>query len=487
MNIFDTDIKTLSEKVKSGEITSVSLVEKVFENIDKYDAKIGAYLFADKAKALKSAEIIDDKVKKGEKLGALAGVPIGIKDNICTTDMPTTCASKMLEGFMSPYDASVIKKLRAEDAVFTGKLNLDEFAMGIDTTTSYFHPTHNPYDLDKTAGGSSGGSAAAVASDMALAALGTDTGGSIRQPAGYCGICSIKPTYGVISRYGIVAYASSLDQVGPMGKSVEDIAYLLDLLAFRDEMDSTSLDAEEKHCVASLKNDISGKKIALVRTFLEGKIAPDVKKNIEKAAKNFENIGVKVDYIDIDVLEYALPAYYIISCAEASSNLARYDGIEYGYRAKDAKDLEDLFKNSRREGFGTEVKRRILLGTYVLSSGYYDAYYNKALKVRRIVKDAFVKAFESYDALLSPVSPTTATKLYRKNTDPVENYKSDLYTVPVNVAGLPSLVMPCGTDADGMPVGMQLIGNYLNEELLTNLAYNYQEKYRHEFPKKAVI
>lgn len=486
MDIFDMDIKTLSDKIKSREITSHEVCAKYIEKIEKYEEKIGAFIHYDKEQILKDAQKIDEKIKSGGKVGKLAGIPIAIKDNICTKDMPTTAASKMLENYISPYDATIIEKIKAEDGIILGKTNMDEFATGSTTKTSYFHMTHNPYDLEKVPGGSSGGSAAAVAADMAPIALGTDTGGSIRQPASYCGIYSIKPTYGKISRYGVLAYASSFDQVGPMGKSVEDISYMLDVLSFHDKKDTTSLDIDYISTRQHLKDDIKGKKIALPLSYFKNNVSEEIEQSILKTAENFQKLGAKVAKIDADKLAYSLPAYYILTSSEASSNFAKFDSIGYGYRSASYENLEQLYKNTRAEGFGEEVKRRIFLGVYMLSAQNYEKYFVKAAKVRRIVKNTFDKIFNDFDAILTPVTSTTAPKIDGTDT-PVDIYRSDKYTIPANVAGLPALTMPCGYDKDGMPIGMQLIGNHLEEKTILNLAYKYEKEYKEQISKKAVI
>lgn len=487
MDLISTDVKGLVDSIKKGEITSESLVLRLIENIEKYEDKVCAYLYIDKEGALEKARKIDERVKNGKSLGELAGIPISIKDNICTIDMPTTCASKMLEGFMSAYDATIVQKLRDEDAIIIGKLNMDEFAMGSNTDTSYYKKTRNPYDLEKSPGGSSGGCAAALAADMTLVTIGTDTGGSVRQPASYCGVYAIKPTYGTISRYGIVPYASSLDQAGPMARSAEDLAYLYDILSFHDQKDTTSLKVDRKKTYDLLNQDLKGKKIAIVEDFRSDVTSKEVVDAIEKASENFKSMGFEVSHINIENVEYSLPVYYILSCAEASSNLSRFSSIIFGHRAEEFSDLESLYKNSRGEGFGMEVKRRIFLGTYALSSGYYDAYYKKSLKARRIIKESFAKVFENFDVILTPTSLTTATNLGEKNTDPVKRYMTDLFTVPVNIAGIPAISMPCSSDKDGMPIGMQLMGNYLSEDLLLAMSYQYSKKFKDELPAKAVI
>lgn len=480
--IIDMSIKELESALDKSEISSVDIAKSYIAQIEKVDDKIGAYLYINK-EAVKQAEALDTKRKNGEKLGRLAGMPIALKDNMCTVDMPTTCASKMMQGYMSPFDAEVVKRLKGEDAIMLGKVNLDEFAMGGSTENSYYKTTTNPHDISRVPGGSSGGSAASVVSHQALVALGSDTGGSIRQPASFCGAVGIKPTYGSVSRSGLVAFASSLDQIGPIARNVEDAALTLEVLIGHDAKDSTSVKFEKPSYETEIKKDIKGMKIALPREFFEQGVQADVKESILKAAEKFEKLGAIVEDVKIKNLDYALSAYYIISSAEASSNLARFDSIQYGYRTDEYASLEELYKKSRQEGFGKEVKRRILLGTYALSSGFYDAYYKKALKVRTLIKQSYDEIFKDYDMILSPVAPTTAYKIGEKRTDPVEAYMGDIYTVPVNIAGLPALSMNCGFDKEELPVGMQLIGSTFSEDTLLRAAYNYEQAYKAEITK----
>ncbi len=394
---------------------------------------------------------------------------------MCTKGIKTTCASKMLENFVSPYDATVIEKLKSENAIIIGKLNMDEFAMGGSTENSAFFKTKNPINLNKVPGGSSGGSAAAVCGDMLPITLGSDTGGSIRQPASFCGVVGMKPTYGLVSRYGLVAFASSLDQIGPISKDVTDNAVLLNAIAGHDEHDSTSSNIEKKDYTKSLVNDVQGLRIGIPKEFMSDGVNEEVKQAIMKAAKKYEEMGAIVEECSLPATKYALPTYYIIACAEASSNLGRFDGIRYGYRTKEYNNLHDIYVNSRTEGFGEEVKRRIMLGTYVLSSGYYDAYYKKAQKVRTIIKNGFMEAFEKYDVLLTPTSPTVAFDIGSKINDPLEMYMADLLTVSINIAGVPAISIPCGKDKDGMPIGMQIIGKHFDEETLYRAAYTYEQ------------
>ena len=468
-------VHELVEKLNKNELSSEEIVKAYKARIEDKEKDVKAFITTTLDEAEKEAVKADEERKNGAKSG-LAGVPIGIKDNLCTNGVKTTCASKMLENFVAPYDATVVEKLKEQDIISLGKLNMDEFAMGSSTENSAMQITHNPWNLNKVPGGSSGGSAAAVAADMVPWALGSDTGGSIREPSSFCGVVGLKPTYGLVSRYGLVAFASSLDQVGPITKDVTDCAMLLNLIAGHDEKDSTSYNIEKKDYTKSLKNDVKGLKIGVPKEFFGEGINSEVKAKLEEAIEKYKEMGAIVEECSLDVAEYALATYYIIACAEASSNLGRFDGIRYGYRAKDYKNLKELFVNSRSEAFGPEVKRRIILGTYVLSSGYYDAYYKKAQKVRTFVKKEFYKNFEKYDVLLTPVAPTTAFGIGEKSNNPLEMYLADICTVSVNIAGLPGISVPCGVDNEGMPIGMQLIGNKFCEETILNAAYTFEKK-----------
>ncbi len=483
MNITELTVHELQEKLKSKELTIVQIVEAYTQRIKEKEPKIEAFITLQLEEALTKASKLDKKIANGEKISSLAGIPIGIKDIICTKGVRTTCASKMLENFIAPYDATVMEKINAEEMISLGKLNMDEFAMGSSTEHSYFKKTKNPWDLSCIPGGSSGGSAAAVAADMVPWALGTDTGGSIRQPASVCGIVGLKPTYGLVSRYGVIAYASSLDQVGVFTKDVEDCAILLNVIAGHDEKDTTSVDVGEKDYTQCLGKDIKGLKIGVPKEFYGEGINEEVKQSLLAAVEEYKKIGAEVEEFSLDIAELSLATYYIISCAEASSNLGRYDGIRYGHRAKNYSNLRELFKNSRSEGFGEEVKRRIILGTYVLSSGYYDAYYKKAQQVRTLVSNKFNEAFKKYDVILTPTSPTTAFKLGEKSSNPLEMYLSDICTVSVNIAGLPGISIPCGLDSKGLPIGMQLIGKRFDEETIIKVAHAYekQTKFREKF------
>lgn len=481
-------VHELVEKLNKNELSSEKIVKAYKARIEDKEKDVKAFITTTLDEAEKEAVKADEERKSGAK-SSFAGVPIGIKDNLCTNGVKTTCASKMLENFVAPYDATVVEKLKEQDIISLGKLNMDEFAMGSSTENSAMQITHNPWNLNKVPGGSSGGSAAAVAADMVPWALGSDTGGSIREPSSFCGVVGLKPTYGLVSRYGLVAFASSLDQVGPITKDVTDCAMLLNLIVGHDEKDSTSYNIEKKDYTKSLKNDVKGLKIGVPKEFFGEGINSEVKAKLEEAIEKYKEMGAIVEECSLDVAEYALATYYIIACAEASSNLGRFDGIRYGYRAKDYKNLKELFVNSRSEAFGPEVKRRIILGTYVLSSGYYDAYYKKAQKVRTFVKREFDKNFEKYDVLLTPVAPTTAFGIGEKSNNPLEMYLADICTVSINIAGVPAISIPCGVDSKGMPIGMQLIGNRFDEETILNAAYTFEqkekfrEKYKPEFKK----
>lgn len=475
MDITRLTASQIREKYETKELTVPQVVKAYFEKIKADDEKIKAYITLCEEEAMQKAEAVQKKYDAGEKLGELAGVPIAIKDNMCTKGIRTTCASKMLENFIPPYDATVIKKINDSDAIILGKVNMDEFAMGGSTENSAFFKTHNPVNLNKVPGGSSGGSAAAVAGGMAPISLGSDTGGSIREPAAFCGIVGLKPTYGLVSRYGLVAFASSLDQIGPMGKTVTDVTNVLNVIAGHDEMDSTSANIEKIDYTKALVNDVKGLKIGVPKEFLGEGVSEEVRKAINTAIEKYKKLGAEVKECSLPATEYALPAYYIIACAEASSNLGRFDGIRYGYRTKNYESLADIYRNSRSEGFGEEVKRRIILGTYVLSSGYYDAYYKKAQKVRTIVKKDFDKAFEEFDVLLTPTTPTVAFDIGSKISNPLEMYMSDILTVSINIAGVPAISIPCGKDNEGMPIGMQLIGKHFDEEKILRAAYTYEQ------------
>lgn len=475
MELYNYSISQIAKKIKDKEITIKEVLDSVYSRIDEVEKKIDGYITLTKESAYKRAEILQEKLDNGEDIGVLGGVPIAIKDNICTNGVKTTCASRMLEDFVPFYDATVVEKLENAGAIIVGKTNMDEFAMGSSTETSYFKKTKNPWNLERVPGGSSGGSAAVIGANMAFGALGTDTGGSIRQPASYCSVVGLKPTYGLVSRYGVVAYASSLDQVGPITKSVEDAALMLNVIAGHDKMDTTSADLGQKDYTKSLVNDVKGKKIGILKDFVSEGVAKDVKLAYEENIEKLKKLGAEIVEVKLDYVKYSLPTYYIIATAEASSNLGRYDGIRYGHRAKDFSNLNELYVNSRTEGFGDEVKRRIMLGTYVLSSGYYDAYYKRAQCVRTLIIEDFKKAFESCDVILIPTAPNTAFKFGEKSKNPVEMYLEDIYTVPVNIAGLPGISVPGGFDNDGMPIGMQFISKAFDEETLLQIAYTFEQ------------
>ncbi len=470
-------IKELSEGLRKKEFSSVELTKLYLEKIKKKDDKIEAFLTVTAEKALEMAGEADKMIAEG-KGTPLTGIPMAVKDNICTKGIKTTCASKMLYNFVPPYEAHVTDKLFGSGAVMLGKVNMDEFAMGSTTENSAFKTTKNPRNLSHVPGGSSGGSAAAVAAGECVYALGSDTGGSIRQPASFCGVVGMKPTYGSVSRYGLVAFASSLDQIGPLTRSVEDNAAVLTAISGHDERDTTSIKREYGDFTADIGKSVKGMKIGIIKEFFGEGISDEVKTAVLGAAKKYESMGAELVELSIPTLDYALPAYYVISSAEASSNLARFDGARYGYRSEKFDDITELYKNSRSEGFGSEVKRRIMLGTFALSSGYYDAYYKKALQVRTLIIRDFNKAFESCDFILSPVSPTTAYKIGEKTSDPLEMYLGDIYTVPINIAGVPSLSMPCAVGKDNLPIGMQLIGPLFSENKLYKAGYAFEEATR---------
>ena len=490
MEIIDLTVHELREKLKNKELTVTKITKAYSERIKEKEPQVEAFVTTLTDEAIKKAEEIQSKIDSGEIKEGLAGIPIGIKDNICTKGIKTTCSSKMLENFISPYDATVTEKINSENLINLGKLNMDEFAMGGSTENSYFKKTKNPWNLSKVPGGSSGGSAAAVASKMVPWALGSDTGGSIRQPGSFCGVVGLKPTYGLVSRFGLVAFASSLDQIGPITKDVRDSAILLNIIAGYDKNDTTSIDIPKVDYEKALTGNIKGLKIGVPKEFFGEGINEEVKESLKQAIEKYKSLGAEVEEFSLDIAEYALATYYIIACAEASSNLGRFDGIRYTYRTPEFKNLKELYKKSRSEGFGPEVKRRIILGTYVLSSGYYDAYYKKAQQVRTLVMKEFNKAFEKYDVILTPTTPTTAFEIGEKSGSPLQMYLADICTVPVNIAGLPGISIPCGVDSQGMPIGMQLIGDRFKEETILNAAYSFEqefkfrEKFEPEFKQK---
>ena len=477
MDITNLTVSELKEKLKNKDLTSEEITRAYIDRINEKEKDVKAFVTTLCDEALEQAKEIDKKRESGEIKSELAGIPIGIKDNICTKGIKTTCSSRMLEDFVSPYNATVTEKVLSEGLIDLGKMNMDEFAMGASTEYSYFKKTSNPWNLNTVPGGSSGGSAAAVAANLVPWALGSDTGGSIRQPASFCGVVGLKPTYGLVSRYGLVAFASSLDQIGPITKDVTDAAILLNVISGHDEKDSTSYEIEKKDYTKALKNDVKGLKIGVPKEFFAEGINSEVKEKLEEAIETYKKLGATVEEISLDIAKYSLATYYIIACAEASSNLGRFDGIRYGHRTEHFTNLKELYRNSRSEGFGPEVKRRIILGTYVLSSGYYDAYYKKAQQVRTLVKKEFAKAFEKYDVLLTPTSPTVAFEIGTRSNNPLEMYLADICTVSVNIAGLPGISVPCGVDSKQMPIGMQLIGNRFAEETILNAAYTFEKEY----------
>lgn len=459
--------------IKNKEISSAELTKSVFDRIKAVEDKVDAYLTLDEENAMKKAAEIDEKLAKGEELSPLAGIPVGIKDNISTKGLRTTCASKMLGNYVPPFNATVMNKL--DDIVVTGKLNMDEFAMGSSTENSHFKPTKNPFDTERIPGGSSGGSAAAVAAKEAIVTLGSDTGGSIRQPASYCGVVGLKPTYGSVSRYGLVAFASSLDQIGPLGKCVKDVAMVQSAIAGHDKYDATSSYREYPDFAADLKADVKGLRIGIPKEYFGEGIDPFVKQSVMNAVKELEKQGATVKEISLPSTDYALSSYYIISSAEASSNLARFDGVRYGFRAEEYDGLVDMYERTRSEGFGDEVKRRIMLGTFVLSSGFYDAYYKKAKLVQKRIMQEFASQFADVDVIATPTVPSTAFKIGENTDDPLKMYANDVCTVTVNIAGLPAISIPCAYDDKGLPVGMQLIGGKFTEQRLLNTAYAYEQ------------
>lgn len=474
MSLFEHKLVELQELLQKKEITVSDLVDESFKRIHEVDDKVKAFITLDEERAREQAKKLDEKQANGETDGLLFGMPIGIKDNIVTQDLRTTCASKMLENFVPIYNATVMDKLQEAGAITVGKLNMDEFAMGGTTESSYFHKTRNPWNLDYVPGGSSGGSAAAVAAGEVPFALGSDTGGSVRQPAGYCGVVGMKPTYGRVSRYGLVAFASSLDQIGTITRNVEDNAYLLQVIAGHDHRDSTSADVEVPNYVEQLTGDIRGLKIAVPKEYLSEGVSEPVRNAILEALKKFEELGATWEEVSLPHSKYSVPAYYIIASAEASSNLARFDGIRYGYRAEDAKNLLDLYKKSRSEGFGAEVKRRIMIGNYVLSKGNYEKYFRKAQQVRTLIKQDFEKIFENYDVIVGPIAPTTANKIGEFTKNPLTMYTRDILTIPVNLAGVPAISIPCGFD-NGLPIGMQIIGKHFDEGTVYRVAHAFEQ------------
>ena len=466
----------LGKKIKSGETSAVEAAKESIASINKLESKINAFVTViDEKKILEAADNVQKRIEAGELTGPLAGVPVAIKDNMCTNGILTTCSSKILGNFVPPYTATAVENLENAGAIIVGKTNMDEFAMGSTTETSFYGATANPWDTTKVPGGSSGGSAAAVAANEVPCALGSDTGGSIRQPSSYCGVTGMKPTYGTVSRYGLIAYGSSLDQIGPIAKDVADVAAALEAIASHDKKDSTSVNRQNTEFTKMLEGGVKGLKIGIPKDYFSDGLNPEVRDAVLNAAEVLKSLGAEVEEFDLSLVDYAIPAYYVIASAEASSNLARFDGVKYGYRTPEYEELHEMYKKTRTEGFGSEVKRRIMLGSFVLSSGYYDAYYIKALKTKSLIKQAFNKAFLKYDCILGPVAPTTAPKIGSSLADPISMYLGDIYTISANLAGLPGISLPCGFDKDGMPIGMQLLGDCFAEDKILRAAYAFEQ------------
>lgn len=481
MEMLQLTARELSRKIRDGEISVKETVDMYREQMEKMEPQIHAFLSVDEDRLAGRIQEVEEGIKSGRYSGPLAGVPVAVKDNICTRGQKTTCASKILENFVPAFDAEAVKRLEDAGMIVLGKTNMDEFAMGSTTETSAFGVTKNPWNIEHVPGGSSGGSCAAVAAGEAVLALGSDTGGSIRQPAAYCGVTGLKPTYGRVSRYGLIAYASSLDQIGPVGRNVKDCAALFEVIAGHDAKDSTSSQKDVESWESMTEGGLKGKKIGIPKEYFAEGTNEEVKKALTDAIELMAENGAEVEYFSLEMVDYVIPAYYIIACAEASSNLERFDGVKYGYRNMESTELHEMYKKSRAEGFGEEVKRRILLGSFVLSAGYYDAYYLKALKAKALIKKEFDQAFEKYDCILAPASPTTAPKIGTSLCDPLQMYLSDIYTVAVNLAGLPAVSLPCGRDSQGLPVGMQIIGDCFQEKKILQTAAAY-EALRGPFP-----
>ena len=476
MSLMSLTAVELAKKIKAGETTAVEAAKDALAQIKEKEESIHSYVTVlDEAQILEKAGEVQKKIQAGELTGPLAGVPVAIKDNMCTEGILTTCSSKILGNFVPTYSSEAVKKLEEAGVVLIGKTNMDEFAMGSTTETSAYGVTRNPYNTDHVPGGSSGGSCAAVAAEECSFALGSDTGGSIRQPSSFCGVTGIKPTYGTVSRYGLIAYGSSLDQIGPVAKDVTDCATILEAISSYDKKDSTSVQRKDLDFTSALVKDVKGMKIGIPKDYFGEGLDPQVKEAVLKAAKVLEEQGAIVEEFDLSLVEYAIPAYYVIASAEASSNLSRFDGVKYGYRTKEYAGLHNMYKKTRSEGFGPEVKRRIMLGSFVLSSGYYDAYYLKALRTKALIKKAFDEAFSKYDVILSPAAPTTAPKIGESLKDPIKMYLGDIYTISVNLAGLPGMTVPCGKDDKGLPIGVQLIGDCFQEKKIIKAAYTYEQ------------
>ncbi|MDE5966009.1 MAG: Asp-tRNA(Asn)/Glu-tRNA(Gln) amidotransferase subunit GatA [Lachnospiraceae bacterium] len=480
MELMSMTAVELGKKIQAKEISAVEAAQAAIDNIKKRDDTLNCFVTVDEEGALKRAKQVQAEIDAGRLSGPLAGVPVGIKDNMCVEGMLTTCSSKILSGFTPTYTATAVEKLHTAGAVIIGKTNMDEFAMGSTTETSYYGATKNPWDTSRVPGGSSGGSAAAVAGEEVPYALGSDTGGSIRQPAGFCGVTGVKPTYGRVSRYGLIAYGSSLDQIGPIAKDVTDCAAVLEAICGKDDRDSTSVSESGSDFTSALTGDVKGLKIGIPKDYFLKGLDTEVKAHVLEAAEALKLQGAVIEEFDLSLVEYAIPAYYIIASAEASSNLERFDGVKYGYRADSFTDLHNMYKKTRSEGFGAEVKRRIMLGAFVLSSGYFDAYYMKALRTKALIKQAFDRAFEKYDIILGPVAPTTALKLGDSLSDPIKMYLGDVYTVSVNLAGLPGISLPCGYDSKGLPVGLQLLGRHFDEKTMLRAAYAFEQTRQYE-------
>lgn len=475
MSLMNLTAVELGKKIKNKEVTVVEATKAALDAIDAKEEKVNSFVTVDREGALKRAEEVQKLIDEGKLAGPLAGVPVAVKDNMCTEGMLTTCSSKILGNFVPTFTSEAVKNLEKAGAVILGKTNMDEFAMGSTTETSAYGETKNPWNLEHVPGGSSGGSCAAVAAEECFYALGSDTGGSIRQPSSFCGVTGIKPTYGTVSRYGLIAYGSSLDQIGPVAKDVTDCAAILEVIASHDEKDSTSVKRDDLDFTSALVDDVKGMKIGIPKDYFGEGLDSEVKDAVLNAAKVLEQKGAIVEEFDLSLVEYAIPAYYVIACAEASSNLARFDGVKYGYRTEEYDGLHNMYKKSRSEGFGAEVKRRIMLGSFVLSSGYYDAYYLKALRTKALIKKAFDDAFAKYDVILGPAAPTTAPKLGESLSDPLKMYLGDIYTISVNLAGLPGITVPCGMDSNGLPIGLQLIGDCFKEKNIIRAAYSFEQ------------
>lgn len=481
MNLMSLTAVELGKKIKSGEVRVVDAVNAAFDQIEAVEKDINSYVTVyKKEEVLEKAEHIQKLIGEGQLTGPLAGVPVAIKDNMCTRDKLTTCSSKILGNFYPTYSAEAVINLEKAGAVIIGKTNMDEFAMGSTTETSFYGPTKNPWNKEHVPGGSSGGSCAAVAAEECSYALGSDTGGSIRQPSSFCGVTGIKPTYGTVSRYGLIAYGSSLDQIGPVAKDVTDCATILETIASYDSKDSTSVKRDDYNFTEALVEDVKGLKIGIPKDYFGEGLEPEVKKAILKAVDVLKDKGAIVEEFDLSLVEYAIPAYYVIASAEASSNLSRFDGVKYGYRTEEYNGLHNMYKKTRSEGFGEEVKRRIMLGSFVLSSGYYDAYYLKALRTKALIKKAFDEAFAKYDVIIGPAAPTTAPKLGDSLSDPIKMYLGDIYTISVNLAGLPGISVPCGQDSNGLPIGMQIIGDCFKEKNIIRAAYTFEQSKKYD-------